>query len=53
MIHKNDNRILKALVIKETFSGFHEVKIQTTLAIKKIIKSITNKNIPMNKCRRI
>ncbi|XP_026483030.1 zinc finger MYM-type protein 1-like [Ctenocephalides felis] len=52
MIEKDENGIPKALVIKETFLGFHEVKDQTALGLsKKIIKSITDKNIPLNKCR--
>ncbi|GBP42599.1 hypothetical protein EVAR_87150_1 [Eumeta japonica] len=41
----------KALVINESFLGFHEAKDQTALAMKQIIKSINDKNIPLNKCR--
>lgn len=52
MIEKDGNGIPKALVIKKTFLGFHEVEDQTALAIsKQIIKSINDKNIPLNKCR--
>lgn len=39
MIEKDGNGIPKALVIKETFLGFHEVKDQTDLAMS-----------PLNKC---
>lgn len=42
----------KALIIKESFLGFHEVKDQTVLAISnQIIKSINDKNTPLNKYR--
>ncbi|GBP04903.1 Zinc finger MYM-type protein 1 [Eumeta japonica] len=52
MIEKDGNEIPKALVIKESFLGFHEVKDQTALAMsKQIIKSINDRNIPLNKCR--
>ncbi|GBP61946.1 Zinc finger MYM-type protein 1 [Eumeta japonica] len=52
MIEKDDNGNPKALVIKELFLGFHEAKDQTALAMsKQIIKSINDKNIPLNKCR--
>ena len=52
MIKKDDNGTPKALVIKESFLGFHEVKDQTALAMSnQIIKSINDKNIPLNKCR--
>jgi hypothetical protein len=52
IIEKDENGIPKALVIKESFLGFHEVKDQTALAMSnQIIKSINDKNIPLNKCR--
>ena len=52
MIEKDENGILKALAIKETFLGFHEVKDQTALAISnQIMKFINDKNIPLNKSR--
>ncbi|XP_026481919.1 zinc finger MYM-type protein 1-like [Ctenocephalides felis] len=52
MIEKDENGISKALVIKETFLRFHKLKDQTALGMsKKIIKSITDKNIHLNKYR--
>lgn len=53
MIEKDDNRIPKALVIEESFLGFHEVNfVKSCLSnIQPNYKSINFKNIPLNKCR--
>lgn len=52
VIEKDENGTPRALVIKETFLGFHEVKDQTASEIsKQIIKSIDDKNISLHKCR--
>ena len=52
MIEKGENGIPKALDMKEAFLGFHEVKDQTALAMSnQNMKSINDKNIPLNKCR--
>lgn len=38
--------------LNKDHNSFHEVKDQTALAMsKQIIKSINDKNIPLNKCR--
>ena len=52
IIQNDENGIPKALVIKESFLEFYEVKDQTALSTSnQIIKSISDKNIPLNKCR--
>lgn len=53
VIEKDENGAPKAVVIKESFLGFYEVKDQSALAMsKQIIKSINDKSISLYKCLR-
>lgn len=52
MIEKDENGTPNALVIKDSFLGFHEVEDQTALTMSnQIIKSMKDKYVPLNKYR--